>query len=135
MALPFLATFLLWPDRTGALAGYSVAMFFSVFFVGPSYGLVQSLARIRMRAQAAALLLFAINLIGLGIAPLAVGVLNDALAARFGDEAIRYSLLATGATTLWAVLHSLLAARSVRGDLARVRRDPGEQDARSGLAG
>ncbi len=125
MALPFLALFLLWPERTGALAGYSVAMVFSVFFVGPSYGLVQSLARVRMRAQAAALLLFAINLIGLGIAPLVVGMLNDALATRFGDEAIRYSLLVTGATSLWAVVHSLCAARTVRADLAEVRRDPG----------
>jgi MFS family permease len=125
MALPFLAIFLLWPERTGALAGYSVAMVFSVFFVGPSYGLVQSLARVRMRAQAAALLLFAINLIGLGIAPLVVGMLNDALKARFGDEAIRYSLLVTGATSLWAVVHSLCAARTVRADLAEARRDPG----------
>ena len=125
MALPFLALFLLWPDRTGALMGYAVAMVFSVFFVGPSYGLVQSLARIRMRAQAAALLLFAINLIGLGIAPLVVGVLNDALAARFGEQAIRYSLLVTGATSLWAVVHSLFAARSVRADLAEVRRTSG----------
>jgi len=121
LALPFLALFLLWPERDGALAGYAVAMVFSVLFIGPSYGLVQSLARLRMRAQAAALLLFAINLIGLGIAPLVVGVLNDALAARFGDEAIRFSLLATGATTLWAVVHSLLAARSLPADLAAVR--------------
>ncbi len=121
MALPFLALFLLWPERTGALMGYAVAMVFSVFFIGPSYGLVQSLARVRMRAQAAALLLFSINLIGLGLAPVAVGVLNDALAARFGAEAIRYSLLLTGATSLWAVVHSLFAARSVRADLAEVR--------------
>ncbi len=121
MALPFLGLFLLWPERTGALMGYAVAMVFSVFFIGPSYGLVQSLARVRMRAQAAALLLFSINLIGLGLAPVAVGVLNDALAARFGAEAIRYSLLLTGATSLWAVVHSLFAARSVRADLAEVR--------------
>ena len=125
LAMPFLALFLLWPGREGALLGYAVAMVFSVFFIGPSYGLVQSLARVRMRAQAAALLLFAINQIGLGVAPLAVGMLNDALAARFGEEAIRYSLLATGATSLWAVAHSLLAARSVRADLAAVRRESG----------
>lgn len=126
LALPFLAIFLFWPERTGALLGYAVAMVFSVFFVGPSYGLVQSLARVRMRAQAAALLLFSINLIGLGIAPLVVGMLNDGLAARFGEEAIRYSLMVTGATSLWAVVHSLLAARSVRADLAALRRSVGE---------
>jgi predicted MFS family arabinose efflux permease len=122
LALPFLALFLMLPARDAALAAYSIAMVFSVFFVGPSYGLAQSLARVRMRAQAAALLLFAINLIGLGIAPLVVGMLNDGLAARFGDEAIRYSLLMTGATTLWAVVHSLLASRSVRADLEAMRK-------------
>lgn len=125
VAMPFLAIFLLWPAREGAIFGYAIAMFFSVFFIGPSYGLVQSLARVRMRAQAAALLLFSINLIGLGAAPLAVGMLNDGLDARFGDEAIRYSLLVTGATSLWAVVHSLFAARSLRADLAAVRRDAG----------
>lgn len=118
LALPLLAIFLFWPDRSGALAAYALAMVFSVFFVGPCYAIAQGLARLRMRAQAAAILMFAINLIGLGIAPLAVGVLNDALASTYGDEAIRYSLMVTGAASLWAVVHSALAARSVREDLA-----------------
>jgi predicted MFS family arabinose efflux permease len=121
LALPLLAIFLFWPDRTGALAAYSLAMVFSVFFVGPSYAIAQGLARLRMRAQAAAMLMFAINLIGLGIAPLAVGILNDALASTYGDEAIRYSLMITGAGSLWAVIHSLLAARSIREDLAAAK--------------
>jgi predicted MFS family arabinose efflux permease len=119
LALPLLAVFLFWPDRNGALAAYALAMVFSVFFVGPCYAIAQGLARLRMRAQAAAILMFAINLIGLGIAPLAVGVLNDSLASTYGDQAIRYSLMITGAASLWAVAHSLLAAKSVRADLAR----------------
>ncbi len=118
LALPLLAIFLFWPDRNGALSAYALAMIFSVFFVGPCYAIAQGLARLRMRAQAAAILMFAINLIGLGIAPLAVGVLNDALASTYGDEAIRYSLMITGAASVWAVVHSLLAARSVREELA-----------------
>jgi predicted MFS family arabinose efflux permease len=121
LALPLLALFLFLPDRSGALAAYALAMVFSVFFVGPSYAVAQGLARLRMRAQAAAWLMFAINLIGLGIAPLAVGILNDALAERLGDEAIRYSLMITGAVSLWAVVHSFWAARSIREDLAAAR--------------
>jgi predicted MFS family arabinose efflux permease len=121
LALPLLAVFLFLPDRTGALAAYSFAMVFSVFFVGPSYAIAQGLARLRMRAQAAAILMFAINLIGLGIAPLAVGMLNDSLAATYGDEAIRYSLMITGAASLWAVVHSLLAAGSIREDLSAAK--------------
>jgi len=118
LALPLLALFLFLPDRSGSLAAYAFAMVFSVFFVGPSYAIAQGLARLRMRAQAAAMLLLAINLIGLGIAPLVVGVLNDSLASIYGVEAIRYSLMITGAASLWAVVHSLLAARSIREDMA-----------------
>ena len=121
LALPLLAIFLFWPDRSGALAAYAFAMVFSVFFVGPSYAIAQGLARLRMRAQAAAMLMFAINLIGLGIAPLVVGMLNDSLASRFGVEAIRYSLMITGGVSLWAVIHSLLAARSIREELTAAK--------------
>jgi predicted MFS family arabinose efflux permease len=117
LAVPLLVVFLFAPSPAAALAGYGPAMVFSVFFVGPSYSVTQGLARLRMRAQAAALLMLIMNLIGLGIAPLVVGALNDALAARFGEGAIRYSLLVTGGTSLWAVAHSLLAARSIRDDL------------------
>jgi predicted MFS family arabinose efflux permease len=117
LAVPLLVVLLFAPSPAAALAGYGPAMVFSVFFVGPSYSVTQGLARLRMRAQAAALLMLIMNLIGLGIAPLVVGALNDALAARFGEGAIRYSLLVTGGTSLWAVAHSLLAARSIRDDL------------------
>ena len=118
LALPLLVVFLFAPTAPLALVGYAPAMVFALFFVGPTYALVQSLARLRMRAQAAALVLLTMNLIGLGVAPLVVGALNDALSQRFGDEAVRYSLLATAATSIWAAIHSLLAARSVRADLA-----------------
>ena len=118
LAVPFLAIFLFAPSKAWALAGYGPAMAFSLFFVGPSNAVIQGLARPRMRAQAAALLLLTMNLIGLGIAPLVVGALNDVLASRLGDEAVRYSLLVTGATSLWAVAHSLIAARTIREDLA-----------------
>jgi predicted MFS family arabinose efflux permease len=120
LALPLLAVFLFAPNQVGALAGYAPAMVFSLFYVGPSYSVTQSLAKLRMRAQAAALLMLTMNLIGLGIAPLVVGALNDLLAERLGETAIRYSLLVTGATTLWAITHSLMAARTIREDLASV---------------
>lgn len=118
LAIPFLAVFLFAPTPALAIAGYGPAMALSVFFVGPSYAVVQGIARPRMRAQAAALVMLTMNLIGLGIAPLVIGMLNDALLDRFGDEAVRYSLVLCGATSLWAVLHSLWAARTVRADLA-----------------
>ena len=67
--------------------------------------------------MASAVLLFALNLIGLGLGPTIVGILNDALAPRFGDDAIRYSLLLISLLNLWGVVHSLLAARTVRAEM------------------
>ena len=119
LALPLVMIFLFWPGQAGALAGYAPAMAFSVFFVGPTYSLTQSLARLRMRAQASALVMFIMNGIGLGITPLVVGALNDVMEPRFGAEAVRYSLMVTGAASVWAIAHSLAAARSVRADLAK----------------
>jgi MFS family permease len=118
LAVPLLGVFLFAPTPAMALAGYAPAMVFSLFFVGPSFSVVQGLAHIRMRAQAAALIMLTMNLIGLGIAPLVVGALNDGLSSRFGDEAVRYSLLVSAAASLWAVVHSLLAARTIRENLA-----------------
>ncbi|MEZ4331802.1 MAG: MFS transporter [Myxococcota bacterium] len=121
LALPLLCVFLFAPTPMAALLGYAPAMVVVLFFTGPSFAVVQSLAPPRLRAQAAALLLFTMNLIGLGIAPLVVGLLNDVLAERFGILAVRYSLLVTSVGALVAVFHSLRAGRTIASDLAAAR--------------
>ena len=70
-----------------------------------------------MRAQASAILLFAINIIGSTLGPQLIGILNDQLHATYGDAAIRYSLLLLVATSLWACVHALLGTRTLRADL------------------
>lgn len=64
-------------------------------WLGPAYGVVQSLVRPQTRATATAVLLFVANLIGLGLGPLAVGILSDVLAGQgFSQaDAIRWSLM------------------------------------------
>lgn len=116
LAIPLLLVFLFAPSSKVALAGYAPAMAASVLFVGSTYAIVQDLAPVAMRAQAAAILLFTMNFIGLGIAPVVVGALNDGLAERFGDEAVRYSLLVSAATSAIAVAFSLLTARAIRNE-------------------
>ena len=79
----------------------------------------QNLAKLRMRATAAAIMLFSIGIAGAGARPLIVGVLNDVFATRCGDDAIRYSLL-----TITSVLGSLsfhLSSRTLPDDLVRAR--------------
>jgi hypothetical protein len=70
-----------------------------------------------MRAMVSAVALFAMNLIGFGLGPPAIGLLNDALTERMGESAIRVSLVATQAFLVWAALHYALATRSYLDDL------------------
>jgi len=122
--LPFSLCFQLWPTPGPALLCNVPAIFFSSFWLGPTVAMTQSLVKPRMRAMASAILFFAVSLIGLGVGPQAVGILNDLLAARLGAQAIRYSLVVFGFVNLWSAAHYLLAARTLRADLRRVRRQP-----------
>jgi MFS family permease len=79
--------------------------------------MVQGLVKLRMRAMASAILLFILNLVGLGLGPLLIGFMNDQLADRFGVEAIRYSLLVVGMVGVPSSAFFLLASRSLREDL------------------
>ncbi len=87
-------------------------------YLGPSFAMTQSLVRPQMRAVASAILLFVLNLIGLGIGPWFVGFLSDLLRPSFGVESIRYALMSVVCVgNAWAALHYILAARTLREDL------------------
>ncbi len=104
---PILALFLAVP---GAILG--------PMYLGPTFGMTQTLVTPAMRATASAILLFVLNLIGLGLGPVFAGMLSDGLRPSYGEESIRYSLLilAVGGN-LWSALHYYLASRTLREDL------------------
>jgi predicted MFS family arabinose efflux permease len=116
--IPFWFVFLLWPSHVPALLGGIPGVLGGAMWLGPVFATTQSLVRPDMRALASAILLFVINLIGLGVGPQAVGVLNDLLAPWAGTAAVRYSLLIVGLMNVWAAVHFALAARTLRDDLA-----------------
>lgn len=61
-------------------------------YYGPTYACVQGLVRPEARAMAAAIMIFAQNLIGLGLGPLFFGMLSDAFKPFAGDESVRWVL-------------------------------------------
>lgn len=117
-SLPFVLAFLLLEDTRLAVAAFFAYQLLAAFYVGPMYGLTQSLVRVRMRALTSAILLFVMNLVGLGAGPLVAGFLNDTFAARFGTAGIRWSLVTVASFALLGVPFYLLAARHVRRELA-----------------
>ena len=72
----------------------------SVAWLGPVVAAINGLVPAHMRSTASAIYLFILNLIGLGLGTLVIGSISDALTGRFGDEALRYSAMAT--TSLYA---------------------------------
>ncbi|HEX2486836.1 MAG TPA: MFS transporter [Myxococcota bacterium] len=116
--LPFAMLLLFWPEPRVALVLGIPATVVGAMWLGPVFALTQTLVRIRMRAVASAILLFVVNLIGLGLGPQVVGALNDALRPSYGDAAVRYSLAGVVVVMhVWAALHFALAARTLRRDL------------------
>jgi MFS transporter, Spinster family, sphingosine-1-phosphate transporter len=64
----------------------------NALYVGPTYSCAQGLVPLRARAMAAAVLLFAQNLIGLGLGPLFFGILSDVIKPTAGDDSVRWVL-------------------------------------------
>lgn len=90
-------------------------------YLPTTFAQTQSLVSIRMRSVASAILLFIINIIGLGLGPQAAGILSDYLTATQGLDSLRYSLLIIGAITgPWTAWHFYTASRYIEADLARV---------------
>ncbi len=118
IGVPFVGLLYLWPDGRGALALAALPAVLAGLYLGPTFAVTQALVPPRMRAQAAAVLLLILNLIGMGLGPQFVGLLSDLLAPRFGVESIRWALLGTVALgALWATAHYFVAARTLREDL------------------
>ncbi|MDZ4866106.1 MAG: MFS transporter [Alphaproteobacteria bacterium] len=87
---------------------------------GPVYATAQSIVEPHMRATAAAILLFIINLIGLGLGPLAVGILSDVLAKgwEFGAaEGIRWALILSTVPNALAFWLFWRARRTIRDEI------------------
>ena len=80
LAAPFIALFLSLPPTT-ALPSFYVAAVFCGAVLGPVTTAAQEVAKVRMRATAAALLILTLNFIGTGLGPVAVGAVSDLLAS------------------------------------------------------
>lgn len=82
-------------------------------YLAPSVAVSHTLVPANMRAVASSVLLFILNIIGLGGGPLATGALSDWLTPSMGNESLRYAM---GGVILAGLLSGLLyylAARAL----------------------
>jgi len=115
--LPFLLAMMSGSVAISLIALAIVTLLGSVWY-GPIFACAQSLVQPRTRATASAVILFVINLIGLGLGPLAAGIISDSFATQHGvAEGLRYSLITVGAIGLLALPCFWLASRTLADDI------------------
>ena len=91
LALPFTPVFYLAHNTTIAVLAAIIPSSMGAVFLGPCMTMVQGLVPLRMRATAAALFLFILNIIGLGLGPQTVGIVST-LAAADASAPIRCAM-------------------------------------------
>ena len=109
------------------------------FYQATTFSQTQGVVELRMRSVAAAILLFIINIIGLGLGPLAVGALSEYLQSEqainlihyfqnildsnltledyLEKESLRFSLMILTTLKLWCAYHYYLAGKYLKNDL------------------
>lgn len=120
LALPFQPVFYLADNTTIAILAAIVPTAMGAVFLGPCVTMVQGLVPLRMRATAAALFLFILNIIGLGGGPQTVGLLSTLLRPALGVESLRYALLVTMVSGAIGGFCYWRATKTLKADLARV---------------
>ncbi|HYD43952.1 MAG TPA: MFS transporter [Phenylobacterium sp.] len=107
------------PTATGAMILLAFNGLLGSLWYGPVYATGQSVVPPHMRATAAAILLFIINLIGLGLGPLAVGALSDFFAIGMGmgkNEGVRWALIVSTCAGFFAFFLFWFARKTIRED-------------------
>jgi MFS family permease len=122
VTIPVVFAVYLAPSAELALVISLVSAVASGLYLGPTFAMTQAIVPPRMRAQAAAIMLLVLNLIGLGLGPQFVGFLSDMLKPAHGIESVRWALLSTivvGAG--WSAIHYWYAGKTLGRDLEAQR--------------
>lgn len=118
ISFPFFFTAFYTLDTSLMLTSLSIGVVFSTFYLGPSIACAHMIVPPAQRAMASAILFFILNLIGLGLGPLMVGIISDSLATDYGDAlALQYALIAVTFVLLIKFALYFLGARSLKKDI------------------
>ncbi|HEV8507551.1 MAG TPA: MFS transporter [Chitinophagaceae bacterium] len=86
-------------------------------YLGPSIAVAHSLVPASMRSLTSAILFLVLNLIGLGLGPLFVGMISDQLAPSLGRESLRWAMSITIVVGLVSAMLFLITAKKFTMDL------------------
>jgi MFS family permease len=119
ISVPFIASIYLADSAYLALSLSVIPGLLHNVYLGSTIATTHNLVGLRMRALSSAVLFLILNLIGLGLGPLLVGLLSDYLQPAFGVHSLRQAMLYLLPIVMaWSTVHFVFAARTLREDLA-----------------
>jgi len=93
LAAPFFAFAILAGTSENIFYYLVVPFLLNLAWMGPNWAMVQAVAPVHTRATASAIVLLSINLFGLGVGPLLIGVASDFFASQGVSNPLQYALL------------------------------------------
>nr|WP_283105472.1 MFS transporter [Pseudomonas moorei] len=119
ISIPFALAYFLWPQGTAFHIGsiavpqaflfYSVFAFFGVWWATPCLSAITHLFPAKRLAQATAIFVMSMTLLGVGVGPLLVGMLSDFFMSTLGTESLRYALASSVSMLVLASVFLTLA--------------------------
>ncbi len=127
LSIPLALAYFLWPQGTAFHIGtiavpqaflfYSAFGFFGVWWATPCLGAITHLFPATRLAQATAIFVMSMTLLGVGIGPLLIGMLSDLFLPTLGSESLRYALAASVSVLVLAAVFLGLALPRYRQQL------------------
>ena len=115
-SVPFYVVAILSPNLTTTFFAMLIPTALGLVWLGPVLSAIQHVVPPNMRATVSAIFLFINNLIGIGAGTVAIGILSDNLQARYGDDSLRYSILAGTSFYVLAAMLFFLSAKYLKND-------------------
>ena len=113
VTLPLFILGLLAGDLSTAIALFIIPGFAGNYAIGPTIAMIQTLSPPHMRAVSAAIKMLLLNLIGMGLGPLLVGVISDLLAPTHPENTLGVALSYFTFVGLWGSVHFWLCGREL----------------------
>ncbi|MEM7077594.1 MAG: hypothetical protein AAF513_03095 [Pseudomonadota bacterium] len=102
---------------------FSIPYFLGAYYLGPTFSLTQGLVGLRMRALASSILLFILNIIGLGLGPHFTGIISDVLnvSTELGAESLRWALVISLIFNVISAILYLMASKTINADMEQAQ--------------
>lgn len=119
MMVPFFSACVLLENLTAIWIVFFISSTLQAMFLAPLIAASHAIVGPRSRAMASALVYFVLNIIGLGLGPLFVGLVSDLLEPAYAEESLRWSMLLAAQVGLLGGWFCWLSAKHFPADLQR----------------